>query len=145
MDLLTGPVSGPLDDEGRLLHEDDPAAQLALATVRLEAALRRAGRRPADLTGLRVLTTDRDLAAGVLDVLVERLETTGARPHIAIVEVDQLGVTGMLVALEPTVPAALPDAPLSDAPLSDAPLSDAPLSDLSLRSPTSGRTPKEAT
>ena len=124
MELLTGPLSGPLDDEGRLLHEDDAAAQLALAVARLEVALQRDGRRPADLTGLRVLTTDRALAS-VLDVLVERLDATGARPGIAIDEVEHLGVPGMLVALEPTVPATDP-APTS------------------LRSTTSGRTPKEA-
>lgn len=111
MELLTGPLAGPLDDQGRLLHEDDAAAQLALAVALLEVALHRDGRRPTDLTRLRVLTTDRAALAGVLDVLVERLDATGARPGIAIDEVEHLGVTGMLVALEPTVPAT-PQPPL---------------------------------
>ena len=104
MDLTTGPLAGPLDDSGRLLHEDDAAAQLALAVARLEVALDRDGHRPADLTGLRVLTTDRSAIADVLDVLVERLEATGARPGIEIDEVDDLGIPGMLLALDPTLP-----------------------------------------
>ena len=37
-------ATGPLDDGGRLVHADDPAAQLALALARVEAAV--AARRP---------------------------------------------------------------------------------------------------
>lgn len=111
MDLLTGLRSGPLDDEGRLLHEDDAAAQLALAVARLEDSLGSGGRNPGELTGLRVLTTDRAILAGVLDVLVERLDALGTHPGIAIDEVEHLDVPGMLVALEPSLPAAAPHTP----------------------------------
>lgn len=94
---LTG---SPLDDRGRLLHEDDPAAQMALATARLEAALAAAGHRPAELTGLRVMTTDARTVAGVLDVLTERLDDVYAAPLVEVVHVARLAVPGQLVTLE---------------------------------------------
>ncbi len=111
MDLLAGARSAPLDDAGRLLHEEDAAAQLALAVARLEAALRSEGRRPTELAGLRVLTTDRAALADVLDVLLERLDALGAGPDIAIDEVEQLYLPGMLVALEAAFRAAAPPTP----------------------------------
>ena len=96
------PAVGPLDDAGRLLHEDDPAAQLALAVCRLEQQLSPRGL--ADLPGLRVLTTDRTVLADVYDVLTERLDATGARPLVEVEERPGLGVPGMLLALQPLLP-----------------------------------------
>ena len=93
-------IGSPLDDLGRLVHEDDPAAQLALATARLEAALADAGHRPPALTELRVVTTDPDVLAEVLDVLTERLEATDAAPTVEVVAVARLAVPGQLVTLE---------------------------------------------
>lgn len=119
MDLLTsvtrGPVSMPLDDRGRLLHEDDAAAQLALAMARLEHSLASERHVPADLAALRVLTTDRAVALDVLDVLVERLDALGIGPRIAVDEVEDLGTPGMLLALQPALrPAFTPQPPLDD-------------------------------
>jgi FAD/FMN-containing dehydrogenase/enamine deaminase RidA (YjgF/YER057c/UK114 family) len=111
MDLVTGPRSGPIDEQGRLLHEDDAAAQLALAASRLEDALASEGRSPHDLAGLRVLTTDRATVLDVLDVLVERLEALGVSPGIAVDEVGRLDVPGMLLALEPSLTTAVPPDP----------------------------------
>ena len=88
---------GPLDESGRLLHEDDPAAQLALAVTRLEQSLDDG---LAGLTHLRVLTTDLAVLDGVYDVLTERLDATGTRPAVEIEERPGLGVPGMLVALQ---------------------------------------------
>jgi hypothetical protein len=104
---------GPLDDAGRLLHEDDPAAQLALAVCLLEQRL--APRGLADLARLRVLTTDRAALAGVVDLLTERLDATGSRPLVEIEERPGLGVPGMLLALLP-LPLPLPPAPTKEAP-----------------------------
>lgn len=107
---LTGPLTGsPLDDRGRLLHEDDPAAQMALATARLEAALAAAGHRPAELTGLRVMTTDARIVAGVLDVLTERLDDVYAAPLVEVVPVARLAVPGQLVTLETVLPSRSPE------------------------------------
>ena len=94
---LTG---SPLDDVGRLLHEDDPAAQLALAMSRLEAALAAVGRRVCQLDELRVLTTDPAALADVLDVLTERLDELFAAPAVQLVPVAGLAVPGQLVTLE---------------------------------------------
>jgi len=93
------PIQSPVDDRGRLLHEDDLAAQLALVVTRLEAALADLGRTPAGLAEVEVLTTDRIALLGVLDVLTDRLAATGARPHTRIREVSELDRPGQLVAL----------------------------------------------
>lgn len=103
MDLLAGTRCAPLDDTGRLLHAEDAAAQLALAVARLEDALGADGRAPGELVGLRVLTTDREVLGGVLDVLLERLGVLGVAPRIAVAEVAQLDLPGMLIALEPVL------------------------------------------
>ena len=101
-------VGSPLDHLGRLVHEDDPAAQLALATARLEAALAEAGHRPADLTELRVSTTDRSALDPVLDVLTERLTVLYAAPRIDVVRVACLSVPGQLVTLETVLHTSAP-------------------------------------
>lgn len=112
MDTTLTLISGsPLDDRGRLVHEDDPAAQLALAIARLEAALAATGHRNADLTGLRMLTTDRAAMAGVTDVLTERLAATGADTNVDVVEVAALAVPGQLVALETVLDLHSPTTP----------------------------------
>lgn len=97
---MTAHTATPVDDAGRLLHAEDPAAQLALALARLEDALDRVGRAPADLAALTVRTTDPVAASGVLDVLAERLEATGATPCVAVRAVPGLDLPGMLVALD---------------------------------------------
>jgi LmbE family N-acetylglucosaminyl deacetylase/enamine deaminase RidA (YjgF/YER057c/UK114 family) len=94
------PATGPVDDLGRLVHEDDAAAQLALAMARVEDAVYAAGRDLADLTALRVVTVDRPVIDGVLDVLSERLTALGLAPAVDVVDTDQLSLPGMLVALE---------------------------------------------
>jgi FAD/FMN-containing dehydrogenase len=103
MDTTTARRAVPLDDGGRLLHHDDPAAQLALAHARLEEDLRRSGHDPADLATVRVLTPDRAVVEDVLDVLLERLGDTGAQPEVVVEERSGLGVPGMFVALEAVV------------------------------------------
>ncbi len=90
---------GPLDDRGRLVHEDDTAAQVALALARLEAALAASGLGPGDLVELYVRTTDRAALDEVYDVLTERLDATGSEPRITVTEVDDLGTPGLFVVL----------------------------------------------
>ncbi|WP_295659224.1 Rid family hydrolase [uncultured Nocardioides sp.] len=96
--MHTFPAIGPVDTLGRLLHEDDAAAQLALSMSRVEAALAAAGRSTAELRALRVLTTDRRGLDQVYDVLTERLDALGIDP-VVTVEVARLPVPGMVVAL----------------------------------------------
>jgi enamine deaminase RidA (YjgF/YER057c/UK114 family) len=96
--LALGP-HGPVDG-GRLLHEGDLAAQLALAVTNLEAALAGAGLDWTAVTRLRVSTTDAAALADDLAVLFERLDPVGAAPLVSVVEVPHLDVPGMAVALD---------------------------------------------
>lgn len=97
--LLAVSAQASLDDRGRLVHEDDPAAQLALALVHVEAQLARAGLRPDDLVEIEALTPDPDRLRSVLDVLTDRLADTGAAPTIHLRQVRDLPVPGLVVAL----------------------------------------------
>ena len=101
--MITIPEHGPLDDLGRLLHEDDFPAQLALALARLEATLARTGRTPRDLAELRVTTTDRRAFSAARDVLEERLDAVHAHPVTTVVEVAELPPPGTLVNLGATL------------------------------------------
>ena len=113
--MPTIPATGPLDQLGRLVHEDDAAAQLALCLYRVEAALTDAGHAMSDLTAMRVLTTDRPALEQVYDVLTERLEAVGASPTTSIHDVAHLPVAGMVVALEADIDGLTPpDSGLND-------------------------------
>ena len=94
------PPQASLDEAGRLLHEDDPAAQLALGLAGIEACLADLGLGPDDLTSLRVTTVDHHRIGPVLDVLTERLAQTGARPLLTVHEVERLSPHGLLVLLD---------------------------------------------
>ena len=98
--VLTVAAQGPLDSVGRLVHADDPAAQLALALANLEAVLAAAGMVPGDLAQLRVYTTDMETTLGVWDTLVERFAEVGTSPPTTLVGVTALPVPGMTVSLE---------------------------------------------
>jgi hypothetical protein len=97
------PESGPLDDRGRLVHEDDPAAQLALSLVGLESAVTEAGHEVSDLNRIRIRTLDVRVLDEVFDVLTERLEFLGADPEIEVVETDGFEVPGTLMTLQATI------------------------------------------
>ncbi len=98
--LLPLPPQGPLDDRGRLVHEDDDAAQLALTLAGVEEQLFLARLRPEDLVELRVRTTDAARLMDVYDVLTDRLGATTAAPAVSVTEVPTLPVPGMTVALD---------------------------------------------
>ena len=97
--------SEPLDEHGYLVHAEDPTAQLCLALVGLEAALRAGGKDLSAVTRLRVLTVDPTLASELVDVVAERFDDTTATT-ISCVEVERLAVDGMLVALSAEVAVA---------------------------------------
>ncbi|MFW5473118.1 Rid family hydrolase [Knoellia sp. CPCC 206450] len=91
---------GPLDERGRLVHAEDPAAQLALALAELEATVIAAGLQPHQVVQLRVSATDLPAVLSVLDTLTDRLAEVGATPALSVVGVSALPVDGMLVALD---------------------------------------------
>jgi len=101
--MLSIPATGSVDDRGLLVHDDDPAAQLALSLYRVEAAVSDAGHAMSALTAIRALTTDRPALEQVFDVLTERLDDVGASPATSIHDVPHLPVVGMVVALEADV------------------------------------------
>ncbi len=96
--VVTG--EGPLDPLGRLVHAEDPAAQLALALANLEDALAGAGLVPAELVEVTVRTTDVDAVLAVLDTLSERFGGVEAGPATSLLPVPALAVPGQVVALD---------------------------------------------
>ena len=116
------PPQASLDEAGRLLHEDDPAAQLALGLAGIEACLADLGLGPDDLTSLRVTTVDHHRIGPVLDVLTERLAQTGARPLLTVEQVEQLSPPGLLVRLDGT--ACRPTGPAPTTPGTPGPLTN---------------------
>jgi enamine deaminase RidA (YjgF/YER057c/UK114 family) len=97
---LTIAAQGPLDEQGRLLHEDDAAAQLALALANVAGVLRAADLGWPDVADLRVCTTDLAELLDVYDTLTEHLATVGATPETSVVEVSRLPVPGMTVCID---------------------------------------------
>ncbi len=100
--LLTVAGQGPVDETGMLLHEDDPAAQIALAVENLEAVLAGAGMDLADVFRLTVYAVDVDAVLAHFGVLGERLGRAGATPPMTLVGVARLALPGMLVEIEAT-------------------------------------------
>ena len=98
--VLDLPGHGPRDRLGRLVHADDPAAQLALALANLEDALTAAGLVPAELVEVTVRTTDVEAVLAVLDTLTERFREVEAGPRTTVVAVDLLPLPGQLVAID---------------------------------------------
>jgi enamine deaminase RidA (YjgF/YER057c/UK114 family) len=99
--LLTIAAQGPLDGHGRLLHDGDPTAQLALTLANIAEVLSLAGMGWSDVVHLRVYTTDLETLLDAYDTLVEHLcDEGGARPPSTIVEVSRLLVPGMTVTID---------------------------------------------
>jgi enamine deaminase RidA (YjgF/YER057c/UK114 family) len=114
--LLTVAAQGSVDEQGRLVHEGDVAAQLALCLVNLERVLATAGMTTLDLAQLRIYTTDLDQLRDVYDTLVEHLAETGARPPTTVVEVTRLPLRGLVVSLEALAVGTGPTGPSADRP-----------------------------
>ena len=93
--ILTIGGQRPVDGQGRLLHEGDPAAQLALALANVTEVVVAAGLALTDLAYLRICTTDLPALLDVHFVVDEHLAGHGATPPISIVEVSRLAIAGM--------------------------------------------------
>ena len=99
-ELLTIAAQGPLDGQGRLLHDGDPTAQLALTLANIAAVLDLAGMAWSDVVQLRIYTTDLATLLDAYDTLVDHLCEEGAQPPSTILEVSRLLVPGMTVAID---------------------------------------------
>jgi len=100
--LLTVAGQGPVDDDGELLHEDDPAAQLVLALANVEAVLAAGGMDLRDVLRLTVYATDVDAVLAVYGGLTERLAEFAATPPTTLVGVARLALRGQVVEIEAT-------------------------------------------
>lgn len=93
--ILTIGGQRPVDGQGRLLHEGDTAAQLALALANVVEVVVAAGMTLTELAYLRICTTDLPGLLDVQFVVDEHLAQHGATPPISIVEVSRLAIAGM--------------------------------------------------
>lgn len=98
--ILTLSGLGPLDGEGRLVHDGDLAAQLALTLANLADVLGDAGLGWTDVAQLTVWTTDLGALLDVYDTLVDHLAEAGAHPPATVVEVGRLLLPGMAVCID---------------------------------------------
>ena len=96
---LTVPAQGPLDGQGRLLHEGDVLAQLVLAAENLGARLSESGLGWADVTDLRVEALEPPALEDAVDAVREHLRQLGSTPAIDVVRADSLALPGMAVAV----------------------------------------------
>lgn len=99
-ELLTVAAQGPLDEHGRLMHDGDPTAQLALTLANVGEVLSLAGMGWAHVVQLHVYTTDLDVLMDDYDTLVDHLCQEGARPPATVLEVSRLLVPGMTVTID---------------------------------------------
>lgn len=90
----------PVDAQGRLLHEGDLAAQLALTLDNLTEVVLEAGLRLTDLAHLRLHTTDIVALLDVAFVVTEHLAAHGATTPVTTVEVSGLAIAGMQVEID---------------------------------------------
>ncbi|GAA5077037.1 RidA family protein [Thermocatellispora tengchongensis] len=100
--VLTVSGQGSVGEDGRLLHEGDPVAQLALAMANVEAVLAAAGMDLRDVFRMTVYATDVDAVLASYGAIGERLALYGATPPATLVGVSRLAVPGMLVEIEVT-------------------------------------------
>lgn len=100
--LLTVSGQGSIDADGRLLHEGDMTAQMALAMANVEDLLARGGMDLRDVSRLVVHVTDMDAALASYGAVTERLDAAGATPPATLVEVARLALPGMAVEIDAT-------------------------------------------
>lgn len=98
--LLTCAGQGSVDRDGRLVHEGDVTAQIALAVENVEDLLHRAGMDVGDVLQLTVHATDVDAVLAGYGLIAERFAP--ATPPATLVGVQRLAVPGMLVEITAT-------------------------------------------
>lgn len=108
--ILTIGGQGSVDARGRLLHEGDTAAQLALALANLTEVVLAAGMGLSDLACLRIHTTDVAALLDVYFVVTDHLAEQGATPPVSILEVSRLAIPGMDLEIEGLAVCPLPPA-----------------------------------
>jgi enamine deaminase RidA (YjgF/YER057c/UK114 family) len=90
----------PVDAQGRLLHEGDTVAQVALALDNLTDVVLAARMTLADVVHLRIHTTSRAALLDALFVVNEHLAAEGATTPLTVIEVSGLALAGMEVEID---------------------------------------------
>lgn len=90
------------DTNGAPQHQGDMAGQLALAMANLGEVLAAADMTYANVTGIRVLTTDMDATLANWGSLIAPFVALGHRPASTLVGVTRLFSTDLLVEVEAT-------------------------------------------
>jgi enamine deaminase RidA (YjgF/YER057c/UK114 family) len=91
------------DENGRLLHPGDMAAQLGQALDNVETVLAGAGLSLGDVTRLSYYTTDVDAFLAVqAEHLLPRLRAAGCQSSGVLLGVARLASPGMLIEIEAT-------------------------------------------
>lgn len=98
--ILTVGGQRPVDADGRLLHEGDAAAQVALALDNLTEVVVAAGMTLADVAHLRIHATSRAALLDALFVTKEHLAAHGVTTPVTAIEVSGLAVAGMEVEID---------------------------------------------
>jgi enamine deaminase RidA (YjgF/YER057c/UK114 family) len=98
--FLAGQTS--VDEEGRPIHPDDMAAQIAQALDNLEAVLREAGAALSDVVRLNLYTTDVDRLLEAHGTFAGRLAEAECRPASTLLGVTGLAFPELLVEIEAT-------------------------------------------
>lgn len=88
------------DASGTPLHKGDMAAQLALSVANLGEVLTAAGMTYANVTGIRVLTTDMDATLANWGSLIAPFAAIGHRPASTLAGVTRLFSPDLLVEVE---------------------------------------------
>jgi enamine deaminase RidA (YjgF/YER057c/UK114 family) len=98
--ILTIGGQRPVDADGRLMHEGDTVAQVALALDNLTAVVVAAGMTLADLAYLRVHTTSLAALVDAQFVVDEHLAEHALTTPITTIEVSSLALAGMEVEID---------------------------------------------
>ncbi len=98
--FLAGQTS--VDEDGRVQHEGDMAAQLQLSLENVEAVLKQAGMTLANIVRLSFYTTDVDSFLQNAGVLAGPLEAAGVAPCGTLLGVTRLAYPGLMVELDAT-------------------------------------------
>ena len=90
------------DADGVLQHKGDMAGQLTLAVANLGEVLKAAGMTYANVTGIRVYTTDMDATVANWGLLIGPFAEVGNRPASTLLGITRLFSPDMLVEIEAT-------------------------------------------
>lgn len=93
---------GPVDGDGKLVHADDVAAQVAQAMTNVEIVLAAAGMDLGDVFGMTVYAVDVDAVLAAYGAIGRRLAAYAATPPSTLVGVARLAIPGMAVEITVT-------------------------------------------